>query len=458
MLEKIKKIIPKKIFKTLQPVYHFSLSLLGAIIYQFPSNKLIVIEVTGTKGKTSTTEIIASIFRSAKIKTASLSTLRFVIDKKETRNKLKMTTPGRFFVQKFLKDAVDSGCKVAVIEMSSEASKQYRHRFINMDALIFTNLSPEHIESHGSYEKYVDAKVSIGKQLKISKPKKINDFGKAMIANKEDKESDKFFKLNAGKNIRYSINDLFAIKKESGSTSFQLNKTVIHTKLIGEFNLWNIAGAIACAKHFGIKEDDIKKGIESIEMIRGRAEKVDCGQNFEVIIDYAHTKESLEALYNAYNSDLKNKKSKSSQKEKKHLICVLGNTGGGRDKWKRPEMGKIADLYCNEIILTNEDPYDEDPMQIIEDVKSGIKNKPVEIILNRREAINKALKLALSKTKERVSREEGNEQSPTKHKVSVLITGKGTDPYIMGPNGTKEEWDDATVAREELYRIMKQKT
>jgi UDP-N-acetylmuramoyl-L-alanyl-D-glutamate--2,6-diaminopimelate ligase len=165
MLSIIKKIIPKKIFSFFQPYYHISLSILGSIIYRFPSRKIKVIGITGTKGKTTTTEIVSSIFRAAGFKTASSSTVQFSIGEKTKRNNFKMTMPGRFFIQKFLRDAVDAGCEIAVLEMSSEGAKQFRHLFIELDALIFTNISPEHIESHGSYKKYIDAKLSIGKLL-----------------------------------------------------------------------------------------------------------------------------------------------------------------------------------------------------------------------------------------------------------------------------------------------------
>src|SRR5690606_7465453 len=143
--------------------------------------------------------------------------------------------------------------------------------------------------------------------------------------------------------------------------------------------------AIAYAKFAGLPEDAIKKGLESLNMIRGRMEKIECGQKFDAVVDYAHTAGSLEAVYKTYSP---------TPKDKSTLVCVLGSTGGGRDKWKREEMGKIADKYCTEIILTNEDPYDEDPAQIIEDVKKGIKKKPVTVIIDRREAINKALTMA----------------------------------------------------------------
>ena len=152
----------------------------------------------------------------------------------------------------------------------------------------------------------------------------------------------------------------------------------------------------------------------------GRAERIEGGQDFTVVVDYAHTPESLTALYTAYAGTRK--------------ICVLGSTGGGRDKWKRPVMGKIAAEMCDTVILTNEDPYDEDPRAIIDDIAAEMKKEP-EIVMNRRDAIARALSLAHA----------GD---------AVLITGKGTDPTIQGPGGSKVPWSDASVAREELSKLI----
>src|SRR3989344_3158776 len=158
ILRLIKKIIPKNIFKFFQPIYHYKLALLGAIFYRFPSRKIKVVAITGTKGKTTTGELVNSILEEAGFKTAIMGTLRFKIGENSKPNLHKMTLPGRFFIQKFLRRAVSAKCDWAIIEMTSEGIKQFRHKFINLDALIFLNLSPEHIESHGSYEKYVSAK------------------------------------------------------------------------------------------------------------------------------------------------------------------------------------------------------------------------------------------------------------------------------------------------------------
>ena len=446
MIRLLKKIIPKSVFDFFQPAYHYLLALLGALIYRFPSRKLVVIGVTGTKGKTTTVELVNAILEEAGYKTALQGTLRFKIGEKEKRNLFKMSMPGRFFMQKFLRDAVSAGCTHAVLEMTSEGAKQFRHKFIYPDALIFTNLAPEHIESHGSYENYVKAKLSIAKELEAQKKKSLKKClvepegatrglfeetffsGPTIIVNEDDKEAEKFLALNIKNKVPYSLNDAVGVRSDENSSSFQIGKIVIHSKLPGIFNVSNMLGAIACAKFFSIADEVIKKALENIDFVRGRMEKIKEGQAFDVVVDYAHTPDSLRAIYETYNSCKK--------------ICILGNTGGGRDIWKRKVMGEIADKYCDQIILTNEDPYDEDPNKIVDDIKGGIKKRPVEIIMDRRAAIRTAIKNA----------NELTQTQGDKYKIAVLITGKGTDPFIMGPNGSKQEWDDATVAREELKK------
>lgn len=429
-----RKLIPKRIFRAAQPAYHYVLAVLGAVIYRFPGKKMTVVGVTGTKGKTTTVELVNAVLEQAGYKTALASTLRYKIGDKEWRNLFKMTMRGRFFTQKFLRQAVESGCTHAVIEMSSEGVPQFRHKFLFPDAVIFTNLAPEHIESHGSYENYLQAKLAIAKELVGHKKKKFAH-GEVLVANIDDKEGEKFLELNIINKVPYSLRDAVSVKADSRGSSFQIGKMVVHSKLPGAFNVYNMLAAAAYARFAGIQEEDVKAGLEKVTFVRGRMEKVNEGQDFDAVVDYAHTPDSLKAAYEAYRGHKK--------------ICVLGSTGGGRDKWKRAEMGKIADQYCAEIILTNEDPYDEDPEKIVEGVRQGIKKKPVEIIMDRREAINKALTLA-SRFVSQSETSRGNQ-----NRVAVLITGKGTDPYIMGPNNTKQEWDDASVVREELKKILK---
>lgn len=415
-LRTLERYIPKKLYKFFQPAYHLSLSLLGTARYLKPSRHIYVIGVTGTKGKSSTTEFVNAVLEAAGKKTALLSTIRFKIGDDTEANKYKMTMPGRFFTQKFLHDAVNAGCQYAIIEMTSEGARFFRHVGVEMDALIFTNLSPEHIESHGSFENYKKAKLRLVKHL--AKSKKNN---RLSIANIDNKHGFSFLVHDVEKNIGYSLKDVKILSENTISSIISYKDTQITIPLPGKFNILNALSAIKFGEELGISLKEIQTGIEGLKTIRGRVERVEAGQNFTVVVDYAHTDDSLRKLYEAFPSSRK--------------IAVLGSTGGGRDSWKRPVLGKIADEHCEEIIITNEDPYDEDPMKIIEEVAKGVTRHTPTIILDRREAMRKAFDLARA----------GD---------TVLITGKGTDPYIMGPNGTKEEWDDARVAREELEKII----
>lgn len=417
LLHVARKFIPRKLFRAAQPVYHYLLALTAAIVYRFPSRHIKIVIITGTKGKTSTTEIINALLEEAGFRTASASTLRFKIGDKIERNLYKMTIPGRFFVQRFLRRAVDAKCDWVILEMTSEGAKQFRHRFIDFDSLIFTNLSPEHIESHGSFEKYADAKLSIARALATSSKRP-----RILVVNADDDHAKKFLAVNVDKKIIYSIREAEPYTLEASKTTFTYLKSPLEAHLAGAFNLSNMLAGIAFAQAINIDGKVIRHALENFHSIRGRVEHVDAGQDFDVIVDYAHTTDSLQKVYEVFENSRK--------------ICILGGTGGGRDTWKRPAMGKIADDYCDEVILTNEDPYDEDPMNIINEINAGISEGRAKIILDRREAIATGI----------CSAGAGD---------VVIITGKGTDPYIMEANGMKTPWDDATVAREELEKMLR---
>jgi UDP-N-acetylmuramoyl-L-alanyl-D-glutamate--2,6-diaminopimelate ligase len=417
ILRLARKIIPKKIFKVLQPVYHWLWAFLAAVIYRFPSRKIFVVAVTGTKGKTSTIEIISAILEEAGFKTALTSSLRFKIGEEAWKNEYKMTMPGRFFLQKFLRRAVREKCQYAVLEFTSEGAVQHRNKFIKTNALVFTNLAPEHIESHGSFGAYRDAKLRYCRDLENSREKI-----RIAVINEDDAAGPYFLKFNIPQKIKYGLKDVSKYELQKDGLTFVFDKMTINSKLSGLFNLYNILAAVAFCKTQNIGNETMKKAIEKFQGIEGRLEKIDEGQNFTVVVDYAHTPDSLEKIYETFQASRK--------------ICVLGSAGGGRDKWKRPEMGKIASKHCDQIILTNEDPYDENPQAIMEEVKSGISNKRTETIEDRREAIAQALRFA----------QTGD---------TVVITGKGAEPWLMGPKGTKIKWDDREVVREELLKILK---
>lgn len=412
ILRTVEKLIPEKLYKMGQPIYHYLLTLTGAILYGFPAHKIKIIGVTGTKGKSTTTEIINSIFETGGYKTAVSGTIRFKIGQEERPNKYKMSMPGRFFMQKFLSDAVDAKCDIAIVEITSEGSKQFRHKFIYLDALIFTNLSPEHIESHGSFEKYKQAKLNIVDNLKNKKG--------LLVANGDSPYASEFIKQNKyGPSIEFSVTQKSHIISTS-PISFEYEDLKFYSPLIGEFNIQNIVGAYHAAKHFKISEEKILEGISKLSEVRGRAQFVPNTREIDIVVDYAHTPDSLEAVYSAF----KNKK----------RICVLGNTGGGRDIWKRPKMAEIANTHCEFVFLTDEDPYDEDPVEIINQMKYSIDSSKLEIDMDRKSAIKKAILKAQPDD-------------------VVLITGKGTDPYIMRANGTKEAWSDFEKVKEILEEL-----
>lgn len=419
MKKLLTSLIPRTWLKAILSFYHLAWAAGSALYYRFPSREIFVIGITGTKGKSSTTEIVNRILEEAGYKTAVSGTIRFKIGDEVIPNKYKMTMPGRNFVQKFLRDAVKADCQIAILEMTSEGALQHRHRFIDLNALIFTNLKPEHIESHGSFEAYAAAKLLLRDALETSTKKE-----KYSVANIDDAYGKEFLNAPSAKALPYSLKDAEPIGTTTRGVLMTISGTSIHSPLIGVFNIYNILAAITLTRAIGVNVETIKEALEKFEKIEGRAERIEAGQNFTAIVDYAHTPDSLEKLYQAFKDTSGNGRK----------ICVLGNTGGGRDTWKRPVMGEIADTYCNTIILTDEDPYDEDPREIVLAMERGMKKHKPLMIMDRREAIRTALGKARAND-------------------VVLITGKGTDPYIMGKNGSRIPWSDAQVVREEIESI-----
>ena len=453
----IKKLIPLRIFKFIQPIYHFLLAWFSAFIYGSPSNKLIIIGVTGTTGKTTSVCMIAKMLESAGIKTGFTSTAMFNNGEREWMNDKKMTMIGRFFTQRILKKMCKNGCKVGIIETTSEGIKQFRHRFINYDLLVFTGLYAEHIESHGSFENYKKAKGKLFTHLKRCKKKYIDDkmkvnkilsgfkkieykaLKKTVIINGLDENADYFLNFWAERKIVYIDNkkniikqnnieyvNFINVKANSNGTQFDFLGVKVNLQLLGEFNVINAMNAVGIGFALDLSKKKIKNGLEKIKGIPGRLEKINENQDFTVIVDYAFEPNAVKKLYKVIEN-IKHKK----------IIHVLGSAGGGRDSARRPILGKIAGENSDYTLVTNEDPYDEDPAIIIDQVALGAeragkkKNKDLFIILDRQEAIKKAFELANAED-------------------VVLITGKGNEQAICVANGEKIVWDDRKVARELL--------
>ncbi|MBU6321163.1 MAG: UDP-N-acetylmuramyl-tripeptide synthetase [Patescibacteria group bacterium] len=413
----LKKVVPDAWVRPLLPRYHRTLAFASALAYGFPARSLTVIGVTGTKGKSSVADMLFTVLRHARYPTAVAGTIRFAINDQSEPNLFKMTMPGRGFIQHFLARAKRAGCRYAVVEITSESTLNFRHRHLDLDALVFTNLQREHIERHGSFEKYAAAKLEIGRELARS-PKR----PRAIIPNGDDPAAAPYLALPVEEKRPFSYAEATAIALGPGTAAFTYHGTRFSLQLPGSFSIMNSLAVIKAAEFLGVPLPAIADALAKLERIPGRTERIEAGQDFTAVVDYAHTPDSLEALYAAYPV---------------RKVCVLGNTGGGRDTWKRPLMGKIADAACDLVILTNEDPYDEDPRAIVDAMAAGMVRQP-EIVMDRREAIRRALAAA----------RPGD---------AVLVTGKGTDPYIMGAAGAKELWSDAQVVRDELKRLLSSK-
>jgi len=450
MKDLIKKIIPSFLLN----FYYLFFPFLGNIIYGCPSKKLKVIGITGTNGKSTVANLVTDIFEEAGFSVASMSSIRFKIAEKEWENTLKMTMPGRMMIQKFLNQAVRAGCDYAVLEVTSEGIKQFRHKFIEFDVAVLTTLTAEHIESHGSFAKYKEAKGELFKSLFARCANQTEETlrtRKISIVNLDNPHSDYFLGFPANEKYGFTISsfrnqerkkepvqnkDLKVIAAEevdilSDGVKFFFNGSEFNLKLIGKFNVYNALAAISVGVSQGINLETIRKALTRVEKIPGRMEII-AVDPFTVIVDYAHTPDALEEVYCTIQNQLI-----SSGKQK--IRCVLGSAGGGRDKWKRPEMGKIAAKYCDQIILTNEDPYNEDPEQILSEIESGViegeKQDITVKILDRKEAIREVL----------ISANPGD---------VVIITGKGSEPWLMVKR-KRISWDDREIVRTELNNIIK---
>ncbi len=436
--------MPDYLVNVLRPPYHFFMSVWAAFRYGFPSGKIHVIGVTGTSGKSTTIEFLSNILEGAGYVVGSATTIKFKVAEKEWLNDKKMTMVGRLELQRLLKDMVREGCDYAIIETTSEGIKQFRHLGIHYDTLVFTNLHPEHIDSHGSFENYKSAKLRLFKKLNRSNKKRIG--GKtiertivACIDNEHAKDFLDFevekrigFGLNMDINIDYDFLDetIFALntKTVEFGIEFEVDGVKFGINIFGEHNVYNALSAIAVGKTQGISMDSMRQSLREIKCVPGRMEFVNEGQDFSVIVDYAFEPVAMRKLYDAVEKIPHSR-----------IIHVLGTTGGGRDADRGEKLGEIAGSLADFVIVTNEDPYDDDPSMLMARVTAGaskqMKNGSFVEIEDRRQAIRTAL------------------QSARKGDL-VLITGKGSEQGIVVGGGNIVPWDDRIVAIEELKKLI----
>lgn len=428
ILRFIEKLIPKRLYKFGQPIYHFLLAALGVFIYRFPGRGMIMIGVTGTKGKTSTVNFIHSVLSESGQKVGLISTANIKIGEKDFPNKYHMSMPGRFILQRYLRQMKNGGCKYVVLEVTSEGIKQWRHLGLFLDVAVFTNLSPEHLASHkGSFAKYRETKTRIFKRYLFDKLKLI-------IVNADDENANYF--LEAPKDTLDKLNYSMVrvtnfIENESG-VSFEFEKEEYKLNILGKFNIYNALPAILLGARYGLNYSQIKEGLFKLNLIPGRMELIQEGQDFKVIVDYAHEKLSMNSLL---DSAINLKRNSIENK----IIIVLGGDGGGRDEQRLYDMGAVVGEKADIVIVADSDPYFDDEVILAKKIadeaakKGKIYDENLFIIIDRVEAIKKAISLARA----------GD---------VVLLATRGS-LNTMSWKGKKIKSDDRIIVREALLEL-----
>ncbi len=399
-----------------------ALSEIAMAFYGDVSNKMRLIGVTGTNGKTTITYLLESLFNVRSEETGIIGTINYRFGKRliPALN----TTPGILDLYSLLSSMRDEGVKNCILELSSHSLEQGRVEGLSFDIAIFTNLTNEHLDYHKNMENYLASKIKLFTKIKQ---------GGYAIVNTDDSCSEKIIeRVNLEKKaklITYSIENkanVFAkeVRFSTDGLRFKLcvagieRKSIeIESRLIGRHNVYNILASASCGMALDMCLDEIKSGIEKIENLPGRLEKINCGQNFLVFVDYAHTENGLENVLRAVR-----------ELKPIRLLTVFG-CGGDRDKSKRPEMGRISSELSDKIFITSDNPRNEDPVDIIKQITEGVSDGKNNYIIeaDRFKAIGEALKEA-------------------KIGDIVLVAGKGHETYQIFKNITVP-FDDREVVR-----------
>lgn len=435
----IKSKIPEPFLKP----YHYVLARLSTFAYGNPSQRLVVIGVTGTKGKSSTVQMIAQLLAACGEKAGYTSTAGFAIDGCIVENKMKMTMPGRFFLQRMLRAMVKTGCRYAIIETSSQGIIQFRHLGLNYDVAVFTNLTPEHIESHGGFAKYRAAKGRLFSHLTKRPKKTINGhlIEKTIVVNADDEHAAFFAAFPADTHVAFGWREKREkekeksreivpsdVRRDGSGLSMNIDGVAFHVPLLAQFEQQNALCAIATLAAAGIPLARLAVAAASLRSVPGRFERIACGQPFTVIVDYAYEPASIAALLQSVRI-----------LGVRRIIGVHGSAGGGRDVARREQIGRLAGAEEDVVIVTNEDPYDDDPAEIIRMVADGaratgkVDGENLFTFADRQDAIDAAIAHA----------EVGD---------AVIITGKGSEPVMAVAGGKKIPWDDRAAARTALAK------
>ncbi len=409
-------------WQDLKNVYHLFQAVLASIVYGLPAKGLIVIGVTGTDGKTTTASLIYHILRKAGKKTALISTVSAIIDNTEYDTGFHVSTPNPFALQSYLSKAKKTGVTHVVLEVTSHALDQYRVWGIPFKIGVLTNVTHEHMDYHKTYEEYIETKLKLLRMAEVA------------VVNRDDESYERISKLKSQKSkLSGEARSRFARQLKSKKfITYGLNSESdinskafpFKTKLIGEYNTYNVLAAVAACQNLGFPDEVIRKAIADFELPKGRAEVV-YDDGFTVMVDFAHTPNSLRQILQTLRKEL----SKNAR-----LIHVFGSAGE-RDESKRSEMGKVSSEFADVVILTAEDPRSESVESIMSQIEAGFvkvspsKAKPYKIP-DRQEAIEQAIKMA-------------------KKGDVVLITGKGHEQSMNFGSG-EVPWSDHEAVRKAL--------
>lgn len=450
----VKKIVPSSLFHEIEPYGHWAEAFVAQLKHGFPARGMNVIGVTGTDGKTTTSTLIAHMLRESGMKVAIITTISvdYGDGKGEQPNPTRMTTMGAASLVKMLKQIKANNVDWLVLETTSHALAQHRVWGVPYSVAVFTNLGHEHLDYHRTFERYRDAKRRLFKQTNANKKGL-----RTGIANADD-PSGIYFAKDIANPITYGIK-----KGELKATSIQStpSKNTYHVSyrdqsyditcnLPGSFNIYNSLAAVGVGITVGLSKEQIEQGIASLQTVEGRMTRIDEGQDFEVIVDYAHTAESFEKLFKELKPLTKGR-----------LIAVFGSAGR-RDEAKRAEQGRVAGKYCDIVIATEEDDRDIDGLVILDQIAGGaiesgkVKDKDLFLIHKREEAVAKSINMA-------------------KKDDVIILLGKGHEKSILtnGPEAAKyrnelqndddprrvvkRDYDEVQVARESLMNVV-QKT
>ena len=376
-----------------------ALALIAANFYGRPADQLSLVGVTGTSGKTTTTKMIESIFDAGSEPVGLIGTIEYRAG--DERLVADRTTPDAVVLQEWFAKMRDAGVKHAVMEVSSHALALARTHGVRFAAAVFTNLSRDHFDFHKDFEDYYAAKRLLFDQIDCSKKTAIvnvdDEYGRRLAAELGD------CVVSFGRSPQAAIrpNDDFVIDVRGlrGIVTTPQGEVRVDSRLLGQPNLYNWLGAIGAALAVGIPIPTIEAVIRELAAVRGRFERVDTEEGPTVIVDYAHKPDALEKLLHAVRDLARGRK-----------VTLVFGCGGDRDKGKRPQMGEIAARLADEVVLTSDNPRNEKPQAIIDDIARGIAGTPPAQIVNRREAIARAIEAASDDD-------------------VVLIAGKGHESY-----------------------------